>query len=138
MRISTALIRFWQTEGVSDEKKPARLNLIGCLLKHIPYEDLKREKVKLPDRHTSGMSVASALAFISAVSSGMMALTGNAVLQYLEHLNRGVGRSTFDDQDQAVTLLEDRQGFGLSRQHWEPRPPPTSAPTLRPAVPARP
>ena len=34
----------------SDEKKPARLNLISHLLKHIPYEDLKHEKVKLPDR----------------------------------------------------------------------------------------
>ena len=34
----------------SDEKKRARLNLISHLLKHIPYEDLKREKVKLPDR----------------------------------------------------------------------------------------
>ena len=33
-----------------DEKKRARLNLISHLLKHIPYEELKREKVKLPDR----------------------------------------------------------------------------------------
>ena len=55
----------------------------------------------------------------------------NAVLQYLEHLNRGVGRSTFDDQDQAAALLEDRQGLGLSRKRREPKPPPTSAPTLR-------
>ena len=28
----------------------------------------------------------------------------DAVLRYLEHLNRGVGRSTFDDQDQAAAL----------------------------------
>ena len=34
----------------SDEKKRARLNLISHLLKRIPYEELKREKVKLPDR----------------------------------------------------------------------------------------
>ena len=34
----------------SDDKKRARLNLISHLLKHIPYEELKREKVKLPDR----------------------------------------------------------------------------------------
>jgi len=34
----------------SNEKKLARLNLISHLLKHIPYEELKREKVKLPDR----------------------------------------------------------------------------------------
>ena len=47
----------------------------------------------------------------------------NAVLQYLDHLNRGVGRSTFDDQDQATALLEDRQGLGLSRKRREPKPP---------------
>ena len=34
----------------SDEKKRARLNLISHLLKRIPYEEMKREKVKLPDR----------------------------------------------------------------------------------------
>jgi polyphosphate kinase 2 len=34
----------------SDEKKRARLNLISHLLRHIPYEEMKREKVKLPDR----------------------------------------------------------------------------------------
>ena len=34
----------------SDDKKRARLNVITHLLKHIPYEDLPREKVKLPDR----------------------------------------------------------------------------------------
>jgi polyphosphate kinase len=34
----------------SDEKKRARLNLISHLLKHIPYQEIKREKVKLPDR----------------------------------------------------------------------------------------
>jgi uncharacterized membrane protein len=38
------------------------------------------------------------------------------VLHYLEHLNRGVGRSNLDDQDQAAALLEDRQGLGLSRK----------------------
>jgi uncharacterized membrane protein len=39
-----------------------------------------------------------------------------AVLRYLDHLNRGVQRSAFDDQDQAAALLQDRQGLGLSRQ----------------------
>ena len=34
----------------SDNKKRARLNLISHLLKHIPYEALPHEKVKLPDR----------------------------------------------------------------------------------------
>ena len=34
----------------SDVKKRARLNIISHLLKHIPYEELPREKVKLPDR----------------------------------------------------------------------------------------
>ena len=38
------------------------------------------------------------------------------VLRYLDHLNRGVGRSGFDDQDQAAALLQDRQGLGLSRE----------------------
>jgi polyphosphate kinase 2 len=34
----------------SNDKKRARLNVISHLLKHIPYEDPPREKVKLPDR----------------------------------------------------------------------------------------
>ena len=34
----------------SDDKKRARLNVISHLLKHIPYEDLPREKIKLPKR----------------------------------------------------------------------------------------
>jgi polyphosphate kinase len=34
----------------SDDKKRARLNLISDLLKQIPYEDLPREKIKLPKR----------------------------------------------------------------------------------------
>jgi polyphosphate kinase len=34
----------------SDDKRRARLNVISHLLKHIPYEDLSREKVKLPKR----------------------------------------------------------------------------------------
>jgi polyphosphate kinase 2 len=34
----------------SDNKKRARLNAIVHLLKHIPYEEVPREKVKLPDR----------------------------------------------------------------------------------------
>jgi hypothetical protein len=34
----------------SNDKKRARLNTITHLLTHIPYEELPREKVKLPDR----------------------------------------------------------------------------------------
>jgi polyphosphate kinase 2 len=34
----------------SDDKKSARLNLITHLLKQIPYQEVPREKVKLPDR----------------------------------------------------------------------------------------
>src|ERR1700733_15723066 len=34
----------------SDDKKRARLNAITHLLKHIPYEEMAREKVKLPER----------------------------------------------------------------------------------------
>lgn len=40
----------------------------------------------------------------------------DAVLRYLDHLNHGVGRSGFDDQDQAAALMQDRQGLGFSRQ----------------------
>ena len=35
----------------SDDKKRARLNVISHMLKHIPYQDAPREKVKLPERH---------------------------------------------------------------------------------------
>ena len=34
----------------SDDKKRARLNTISHLLRHIPYEEIDRPKVKLPDR----------------------------------------------------------------------------------------
>lgn len=34
----------------SDDKKKARLNIITHLLQHVPYEDLPREKIKLPKR----------------------------------------------------------------------------------------
>lgn len=37
----------------SDVKKHARLNMISHLLSTLPYEDLPREKVKLPDRPPS-------------------------------------------------------------------------------------
>jgi uncharacterized membrane protein len=39
-----------------------------------------------------------------------------AVRRYLDHLNTGIGRSGFDDYDQAVALQEDRQGLGLPRK----------------------
>jgi polyphosphate kinase 2 len=38
----------------SDDKKRARLNIISHLLSRIPYEDLKRDKVKLPKRSMKG------------------------------------------------------------------------------------
>jgi polyphosphate kinase 2 len=37
----------------SDDKRRTRLNLIAHLLRSIPYEDIKREKVTLPDRGIS-------------------------------------------------------------------------------------
>jgi hypothetical protein len=36
----------------SDDKKRARLNVISHLLRHIPYDDLPREKIKLPKRQS--------------------------------------------------------------------------------------
>jgi polyphosphate kinase 2 len=38
----------------SDDKKKARLNCIRHLLSLIPYEDVKRDKIKLPDRSNKG------------------------------------------------------------------------------------
>lgn len=38
----------------SDDKKRARLNLISHLLEHIPYQELPREKIKLPKRQKVG------------------------------------------------------------------------------------
>jgi polyphosphate kinase len=38
----------------SDDKKRARLNCISHLLTRIPYEEVPREKVKLPDRSKKG------------------------------------------------------------------------------------
>jgi polyphosphate kinase len=38
----------------SDDKKRARLNIITHILKHVPYEELPREKVKLPARQKPG------------------------------------------------------------------------------------
>jgi len=38
----------------SDDKKRARLNLISHLLQQIPYEKLRREKIKLPKRQPRG------------------------------------------------------------------------------------
>jgi hypothetical protein len=34
----------------SEDKKRVRLNIISHLLSRIPYEEVKREKVKLPER----------------------------------------------------------------------------------------
>ncbi len=38
----------------SDDKKRTRLNIIRHILAHIPYEDIERKKVKLPDRQKPG------------------------------------------------------------------------------------
>jgi polyphosphate kinase 2 len=38
----------------SDDKKRARLNIITHMLKHIPYEEAPRAKVKLPQRQKAG------------------------------------------------------------------------------------
>ena len=38
----------------SDDKRRARLNVIRHILRHIPYEAPKREKVKLPKRQDAG------------------------------------------------------------------------------------
>jgi hypothetical protein len=38
----------------SDDKKRARLNIISHLLSTVPYEDLSREKIKLPKRSKKG------------------------------------------------------------------------------------
>ena len=43
------------------------------------------------------------------------------VRRYLDHLNLGVERSSFDEQDQAAALQEDRQGLGLSRTRAAPK-----------------
>ncbi|HEY7745694.1 MAG TPA: polyphosphate kinase 2 [Desulfuromonadales bacterium] len=40
--------------AISDDKKRARLNIISHLLGKIPYEEVPREKVKLPDRKKIG------------------------------------------------------------------------------------
>jgi len=42
------------------------------------------------------------------------------VQKYLDHLNLGIERSSFDDQDRAAALQEDRQGLGLSRNGYCP------------------
>lgn len=39
----------------------------------------------------------------------------DAVRRYLDHLNLGITRSVFDDQDRLSALQQDRQGLGLSR-----------------------
>jgi uncharacterized membrane protein len=48
-----------------------------------------------------------------------------AVQEYLDHLNLGIGRSSFDDQDRVAALQEDRQGLGLSRRR------PTGSPRVQ-------
>jgi hypothetical protein len=38
----------------SDDKKRARLNIIRDLLSRIPYKELPRQKVRLPNRQKAG------------------------------------------------------------------------------------
>ncbi len=38
----------------SDDKKRARLNIIRHLLSRIPYEDVPRDRIKLPKRQKTG------------------------------------------------------------------------------------
>jgi uncharacterized membrane protein len=48
-----------------------------------------------------------------------------AVLGYLAHLDQGVERSAFDEQDRVSSLQQDRQGLGLSRPPtWDSSPTP--------------
>ncbi len=49
--------------ALSDDKKRARLNIIRHLLRHIPYEAPKREKITLPKRQKPGDYVAPEYAF---------------------------------------------------------------------------
>jgi uncharacterized membrane protein len=55
-------------------------------------------------------------ALVGLADSIIVTQRRDAVLQYLDHLNRGVGLSDFDDQDREKALLEDRQGLGLTRK----------------------
>ncbi len=45
----------------SDDKRRARLNIIKHLLSKVPYQDVPRDKVKLPKRHVSKKDKASEL-----------------------------------------------------------------------------
>jgi len=47
-----------------------------------------------------------------------------AVQEYLDHLNLGIGRSSFDAEDRAAVLQEDRQGLGLPRRRPVSKSPP--------------
>jgi uncharacterized membrane protein len=42
-----------------------------------------------------------------------------AVRRYLDHVEQGIERSTFDDIDQTAALQQDRQGLGLTRHHQQ-------------------
>ena len=59
----------------------------------------------------------------------------DAVVRCLGHLDLGVGRSAFDQQDQLVALQEDRQGLGLSRKRREEKVPPGVQPQKPSEVP---
>ena len=53
---------------------------------------------------------------VALAEEAMSPARREAVLRYLEHLDRGIGRSAFDDLDQLAARQEDRQGLGLSRK----------------------
>ena len=65
-------------------------------------------------------------ALIGLSESVATARRRDVVQQYLEHLNLGVGRSDFDDRDQAMALQEDRQGLGVSRHRAQAGRPPAA------------
>lgn len=63
-------------------------------------------------------------ALVGLADTVVMESRRDAVRQYLAHLNLGIEHSSFDVQDQAAALQEDRQGLGLSRKRRPVQPVP--------------
>ena len=51
----------------SNDKKRARLNTLRHILDHVPYQDVPREKVKLPKRETDTKAPADTVKFVKEV-----------------------------------------------------------------------
>ena len=51
----------------SNDKKRARLNTLRHILDHVPYQDVPREKVKLPKRQTDSKAPADTVKFVKEV-----------------------------------------------------------------------